>query len=230
MHCNTCHHELCATRVPIFSSLDQKQLSFILSLINRKKYDKGELLLRQGEPSRNLVIVNQGKVKAFTDTVEGKEQILYIFSPGDFFGEKSLLMDEVASYHIETLEQTNVCMIQKEDFQNLIKKDSNIALKVMEELCRRLDKLEKTIETMGTKSVETRINNVLIEFAQKYGKDHEKGIIIELPLSREGIANYLGLTRETVSRKLSLLQEEGIIEMVGNKKVIIKNLHILREM
>ena len=60
-----------------------------------------------------------------------------------------------------------------------------------------------------------------MEFSEKYGRYDPKGILVELPMSREGIANYIGLTRETVSRKMSLLQEEGIIEMVGNKKVII---------
>ena len=74
---------------------------------------------------------------------------------------------------------------------------------------------------MGTKSIETRINIILLEFAQRYGKKHFRGILVELPLSREGIANYIGISRETVSRKLSVLQDEGIIEMIGNKKVLI---------
>jgi len=65
------------------------------------------------------------------------------------------------------------------------------------------------------------------EFARKYGKESQNGIIVELPLSREGIANYIGVARETVSRKMNMLQEEGIIEMVGNKKVIIRNIDAL---
>jgi len=74
---------------------------------------------------------------------------------------------------------------------------------------------------MGTRTVEARVSSVLLEFADKYGKPHPRGIMIELPLSREGIANYIGLTRETVSRKMSLLQDEGVIEMNGNKKVLL---------
>ena len=115
----------------------------------------------------------------------------------------------------------NICMIKKSDFQQLLREYPDISLKIIEDLCNRLDRFENTIESMGTKNVEARVNAVLLEFAGKYGKEHKKGLIIELPLSREGIANYIGLTRETVSRKMSLLQDEGIIEMVGNKKVII---------
>jgi len=62
---------------------------------------------------------------------------------------------------------------------------------------------------------------------KEYGKESQNGIIVELPLSREGIANYIGVARETVSRKMNMLQEEGIIEMVGNKKVIIRNIDAL---
>jgi len=80
---------------------------------------------------------------------------------------------------------------------------------------------------MGTKNAEERVSAVLLEFARKYGKESQNGIIVELPLSREGIANYIGVARETVSRKMNMLQEEGIIEMVGNKKVIIRNIDAL---
>ncbi|NLM13382.1 MAG: Crp/Fnr family transcriptional regulator, partial [Epulopiscium sp.] len=116
---------------------------------------------------------------------------------------------------------TNICMISKGDFKQLLNEYPEISYKIMEELCKRLIRMEDAVESMSVKNVEARISSVLLEFANRYGKPHSKGILVELPLSREGIANYIGLTRETVSRKMSLLQEEGIIEMVGNKKIII---------
>lgn len=219
--CKNCQHQLCAGRVPIFSSLDTEELASIVSLIVRKQYAKGELIILEGSKQDSLVIINKGQVKAFRDTHEGKEQILYIFSEGDFFGEKNLIKHQEATYNVEALEETSICTIKKNDFQQLLREYPDIGFKIMEELCNRLDRLENTIETMGAKNVEARVNAALIEFAKKYSKDHPKGLLVELPLSREGIANYIGLTRETVSRKMSLLQDEGIIEMVGNKKVII---------
>jgi CRP/FNR family transcriptional regulator, anaerobic regulatory protein len=227
--CELCQHQLCARRVMIFSTLDAEELGRIVSLIVRKQYAKGELIILEGSNLESLIIVNRGQVKVFRDTHEGKEQILYIFSAGDFFGEKNLLWNQEAAYNVEALEETNVCMIKKNDFQQLLREYPDIGLKIMEELCSRLDRLENTIESMGTKNVEARVNMVLLEFAGKYGKEHSKGLLIELPLSREGIANYIGLTRETVSRKMSLLQDEGIIEMIGNKKVVIINKKALED-
>ncbi|TYQ18114.1 UNVERIFIED_CONTAM: CRP/FNR family transcriptional regulator [Acetivibrio alkalicellulosi] len=218
-NCENCQHQLCARRVPIFSTMDSGEQNRIVSLIIRRLYTKGELIILEGSNLEGLIIINRGQVKVFRDTLEGREQILYIFSEGDFFGEKNLFRNEQATYSVEALEDTNICMIKKSDFQKFLREYPDIGIKIMEELCSRLERLENTIESMGVKNVESRVGSVLFEFAERYGKEHQRGIMIELPLSREGIANYIGLARETVSRKMNLLQDEGIIEMIGNKSV-----------
>jgi CRP/FNR family transcriptional regulator len=207
--------------VPIFQELNQDELNHVVQLIIRKKYSKGEMIVFEDGLLDSLMIINRGQVKAFRDTQEGKEQILYIFSEGDFFGEKNLLITQKASYHVEALEETLICMIQSRDFLKLLKEYPEISLKIVEQLSHRIDRLEQMIRNMGTKNIEARVSAVLLEFAMKYGKEQSEGVLIELPLSREGIANYIGVARETVSRKLSILQEEGIINMIGNKKVVI---------
>jgi len=219
--CDLCKNKLCARTVSIFSSLDADQLSEVINLIVHRQYKKGELLLLEEEAVNGLVIINEGQVKAFRTSPEGREQILHIFSEGDFFGERNLLREQNSPYSVEALEETHVCLIDKRDFQVMVRESPDIALKIMEALCEKLDRLENTVETMGARTVDARVSAVLLEFANKYGKPHSKGIMIELPLNREGIANYIGLTRETVSRKMSHLQEDGILEMVGNKKVLL---------
>lgn len=226
-NCEKCQHQMCAKRVPIFSTLNTEEINRVVSLIIRKRYSRGEMIVIEGSRLNSLIIINSGKVKAFRDTLEGKEQILYIFSQGDFFGEKNLLINQNAQYNVEALEETNVCTIEKDDFKKLLREYPEIGMKIIEELCNRLERLENAVESMGTKNAEERINAVLLEFARKYGKEDQSGIVVNLPLSREGIANYIGVTRETVSRKMNLLQEEGIIEMVGNKKVIIRDIYAL---
>lgn len=229
-NCEKCHHQMCTKRVPIFATLEAEELRRVANLILRKEYAKGQLIIMEGERFDNLVIINQGQVKAFRNTTEGKEQILYIFSEGDFFGEKNILREKESAYHVEALEKTKICMINKKDFQTLLQELPEIGIKIVDELSNRIDRLENTIQSMGMKNVDVRINTVLLEFAKKYGRNSEVGLEIDLPLSREGIANYIGLTRETVSRKLTSLQEEGIIEMSGNKKIILLNKSALEEL
>lgn len=228
--CESCHDKVCTKRVPIFSSFSQEEADRVSGLIIRRHYKKGGLIIMEGSRLESLIIINSGRVKAYRNTSEGKEQILYIFSEGDFFGEKNLLLNREATYNAEALEDTGTCAINKNAFQELLRESPVLCFKVMEELCSRLARLENTIESMGTKNVELRVNAVLIEFCEKYGRRDPRGILVELPMSREGIANYIGLARETVSRKMSQLQEEGIIEMVGNKKLVISDIKRLSEM
>ncbi len=225
--CESCQNKMCSKRVPIFSAFSPDEIARVSSLIVRRQYKKGELIVMEGSRPESLIIINTGRVKAYRNSSEGKEHILYIFSEGDFFGEKNLILNREASYNAEALEDTGICSINKGAFQQLMREYPELSFKVMEELCSRLVRLENTIESLGTKNVELRVNSVLMEFSEKYGKPHERGMLVELPMSREGIANYIGLTRETVSRKMSVLQDEGIIEMVGNKKVIILDMERL---
>lgn len=227
--CGQCQHQLCAKRVPIFSSLDEEEINSVVGLIIRRQYAKGETILLEGSELDSLNIVNHGMVKAYRYTQEGKEQILYIFSEGDFFGEKNLLSRQEATYNVEALEPTHICMIRSRDFQALIREYPDISMKIIKELSMRLDRLENAVQNMGTKNAEARIGAVLLEFAEKYGSRHPAGIQFEMPFSREGMANYIGVARETVSRRLNHLQEEGVIDMVGNKKIIIKDQEALRE-
>lgn len=219
--CEKCQHKLCAQRVPIFKELNEEEISRVVALIIRKKYEKGDMIVMESGMLDSLMIINQGKVKAFRYTQEGKEQILYIFNEGDFFGEKNLLRKQDITYNVEALEETHICMIQNSSFWQLLREFPDISFKIIDQLCQRIDHLESAIQNMGTKNMESRVNSVLLEFAKKYGEELKQGILIELPLSREGIANYIGVTRETVSRKMSYLQDKGIIEMIGNKKVLI---------
>lgn len=228
-NCEKCQHQLCVSRVPIFSDMAPEELGKIAELIVRKQYKKGELIIMEGSSPESLIIIDQGQVKVFRYTAEGKEQILYIFSEGDFFGEKNLLKNQEATYNVEALETTHICMINKEAFQKLLRHYPEIGIKIIEELCGRMEKIESAVQNMGTKSIETRINGILLEFAQRYGRKHSRGVLVDLPLSREGIANFIGTARETVSRKLSVLQDDGIIEMIGNKKILIFDIKALEE-
>ena len=220
--CINCrHHGLCVHRVAIFSPLSAEESHRVAELLVHKEYRKGELIMIEGEQISRLIIVQEGQVKAFRSTADGREQILYIFSSGDFFGEKNLLRNQPASYSVEALVDTRLCMINKSDFEQLLRAHPEIGIKIMEELCRRLERLETAVESLGARDGDARVSSVLLEFAERYGEDHPQGVLVKLPFSRQGIADYVGLTRETVSRKLSSLQAEGVVELIGNKKLLI---------
>lgn len=214
---------MCTNRIPLFSSLSHEEMDQIQSLIIQRRYAKGESIVVPNEPMHCLFILNEGVVKVTRESNENKEQILYLLSENEFFGETSLFANVPSMISASALTETLLCTISKADFQGLIIKYPMIALKVLEELSLRLNKLENMLENTGGKSIDERLVQLLSDFSAKYGEIQDQGTLINLPLNREEIANYLGLSRETVSRKLAKLHKQGDLKVIGHKKILLYN-------
>lgn len=219
--CGRCKHDICMHRVPIFSALDESEIGSIAELINHHEYKKGQIVVNEGDSLDSIIIMNQGSAKAFKYTLEGREQILYIFAEGDFFGEKNLLSSQTTSFYVEALQDIKTCSLSRTQFNKLIHKYPDIAIKIIDELGKRLARLENSLQSMGVRNVDSRLGSLLLDFEEKFGVGVSEGTLIQLPLSREGMANYLGVARETVSRKLGQLEQDGVIRSVNNKSILI---------
>jgi len=227
--CGNCGHDLCAKKVPIFSFLSEDELIKIVDMTRHKLYKKGDLLCSQGEKSDTLFIINEGKVKISKLTKEGKEQIIHIFTSGDFFGELSLFSsDETYSFDAFAISDVKICTLTKQDMNKIIINNPEISLKLLQVITRRLAQTENLAQNLATNDAEIRIASMLLEFCEKYGVAVDQGLQINLPINREEMASYVGVTRETISRKLSIFEELGIISLKGNKVLIIKQLDMLK--
>lgn len=225
--CQTCSNShpkgtTCMRRVPIFLPLSGEEMSEVQRLIVQREYKKGEFIIHPLKIMQCLFIINRGKVKVLRPNSDGKEQILYVLTTGEFFGEQALFGRISEDIIVEALEDTGICTISKAQFQALLQKMPHIALKMMEVLALRLSKMEELVESLGINSVEQRVWDLLEEYAVKFGKMTEQGTLIQLPLSREEMANHLGITRETISRKLAKFQDEGKIKLIGHKQILLK--------
>ncbi|KKM12067.1 cyclic nucleotide-binding protein [Clostridiales bacterium PH28_bin88] len=212
---------ICASTVPIFAALNFEELQKVNSLIQKKEYRKGTVLFMQGDPAGHLYIVRHGRVKLYEVSKDGRQQIVRILEHGDFFGELSLFKDERQSLNAEALEDTGLCLLPREDFKNLIKQNPEMSLSIMQAMSERLAFAEKFIGDLALKSVEERIASWLLVLAEKEGVCAPQGIRVSINLSRQEVANLLGTTQETVSRKLTGLQSEGILSTQGQKNIII---------
>lgn len=223
-NCEFCSDRLCMHKVPIFSALDKDDLRKIMDLISHREYKKGETIVLDKEPMDSVIIINEGNAKAYKLTADGREQILYVFSEGDFFGEQNLFSGQSSTYSVEALQAVKTCNLSRKQFQELLYKYPDIAVKIIDELGSRMTRLENALQSIGVRNVDNRIGGILLEFAEKYGRKSERGTVIHLPFSREGIANYLGVARETVSRKFSQLENEGLIQTISNKEILIPDI------
>lgn len=228
-NCGNCNHTLCAKKVPIFSFLSDEELKKIVDMTGHKSYKKGNLLCSEGEKSDTLFIINEGGVKISKLTKDGKEQIVHIFTSGDFFGELSLFSnDETYNFDVYAISDLKVCTLTKENMNEILLTNPEISLKLLQVITKRLTQTENLAQNLATNDAEIRIAYMLLEFAEKYGIPTDQGMQVKLPINREEMANYVGVTRETISRKLSIFEELGIINLIGNKILIIKQLDVLR--
>lgn len=215
-------YKYCAQRVHIFKDLSEDELKKITEMTKDSFFKKGDIIFNEDDIIDYLYIIHSGKIKAYKINEDGKEQILYLLSDGDTFGEYSIFREQKATFYAEAITDVRVCLLSRKNFHIIISKYPEIALKIMNYLSERLQNMELLLKDLSTEDVETRLKSMIIRLAQKEGSKTNKGIVINLYISREDIANLLGTTRETVSRKLHNLEDEGFIEFLSNKKILVK--------
>lgn len=208
--------------VPIFSTLNYDEMMEVASITTSRDYKKGEMIYIAGEKKKTLYVIHKGKVKLTRISPSGKEQIISILGPGDFMGELSLFNDEPITNNAEALEDTTVCIIDGDKLKEIMAKYPAIAFKVLEELSRRLKRAENLIENLGVNDVETRIVQTLLDLADENG-------VINLDISKKDLAAYMGMSQETLSRKLSYFQDKGLIKQIGHRRIEILDRESLEE-
>lgn len=217
--CPDCNNDHCIRNVPLFASLTPDAIHTLTARMEHKSFHKGEILVREGDKASCFTVLRSGSAKAYRTTSDGRAQILYIFPANDYYGARFLLTEERVPYTVEALEETAVCILKKEHFTLMLEKHPTVALQIIEAMANRMSRLELAMQSMGGRNADLRIASLLLEFKDSYGQLNDGHVDITLPLSREGLANYLGLARETLSRKLAQFEEEGLIELVGSKIV-----------
>ena len=211
----------CASGIPLFNNLDCTELLEVVKAIGSKKVIKGDVIFKEGSISNSLCFINEGKVKLYKYTKDGKEQILSILSKNDFVGDLELLRESTHKFNAEAIEDCKLCIITKDEMKTLMMNNPEMGIKILESVAEKLSQMEELIQNLATNDIDARVAYLLIELIEKYGDRKEDKIIIELSITREDMANYIGVTRETMSRKLRKFEDDGIIQLDGMKRIIV---------
>ena len=228
-HCEHCLEKLCTHGIPIFASLDYTQLTHIAELTVHRNAARGEVIIEDGDCADFVAIIREGRVKAGKYTQDGREQILYMFDEGDFFGEQHLLSDRPSRYRVTALKATRLCLLYRKDFHTLLRTFPDIGIRIIGELGWRLSHLENAMQHIGVRNLDSRISLVLLELAARYGEETPEGTLLRLPFSRNGLASYIGIARETISRKMGQLESRQVIRSLTHRAILLKNRAALEE-
>jgi CRP/FNR family transcriptional regulator, cyclic AMP receptor protein len=213
--------------VSIFADLDAGALTALERATEARDYPEGSVIVSQEEPGDALYVLVRGRVKVVLYGESGREVILSIFkTPGDFFGEMSLLDDQPRSATVMASERSRLLTLSRRDFQAHIAAQPRTALRVLKELSRRLRRADEVIGNLALLDVYGRLAGKLREMAAAEGEEQEGGILIRQRPTQAEIAAMIGTSRETVSRALSELARRGYLEMSG-KKLLVRRAFLL---
>jgi CRP/FNR family cyclic AMP-dependent transcriptional regulator len=203
--------------VPLFSRLGEASLDAVLRLTRRRKFRKDEVIFHEKEPGDSLFIILHGRVKVAIFGDDGKEVTLSILSEGDFFGEMSLLDQEPRSATIVAEEDCELLSLQRDDFTHAIEQDPGMSASLIQVLASRLRKANHQISTLALLDVYGRVARVIQELAEEEGKRLKDGRVVVRRPTHMDIAHRIGSSRETVTRMMRDLEENGHIETQGRE-------------
>lgn len=199
-------------QVPFFARLPLADIRAINEQFHEYGYKPGETIYHSGERAENLYVVAAGNVKLLRHTLSGQDVLLNILTPGEFFGSLTRLSDEI--YPDTAQAQTAVCIlaITSERFRALLQRYAGVAVAVLDITAKRLQDAQETVRQLSAHPVEQRLAVTLLKLVDKLGESNEVGLLIQMPLSRDDLAKMVGSSTETVSRIMSQLQKDGIIQ------------------
>jgi CRP-like cAMP-binding protein len=207
--------------VPIFADLEAKELDKVAKLGTRQKYKRGNIVVLEQESGAALFVILSGKVKVVRMDEDGREVILSMFGPGEFFGEMSLLDGLARSASVVATMKSDLLMIHRRDFLELLHEFPQVSISLLAELAMRLRKADMQIKGLSLKDAAGRVANVLLMLSDDVGVFRQGKVeIADLPLQQD-IANMAGTSRETVSRMLHQFIRDGQIQLKGNKLTIM---------
>ena len=199
--------------IPGFTGLSETQLEEIKQLIVNRHYNKGEIIFSEGDEGNGFYVVADGKVKIFKSSIDGKEQILHIYGPGNPFGEVPVFSGKQFPANAQAMVKSHLLFFPRTAFVKLITENPSLAMNMLAVLSMRLREFTMQIENLSLKEVPGRLASYLIYLAdeQKAG-DH-----ISLTISKGQLASLLGTIPETLSRILSKMSSRHLIAVSGRE-------------
>jgi CRP-like cAMP-binding protein len=207
--------------VPIFSELNDATIEKISKIGIRKTFKKDSVVLYEHETGSALFVIVEGKVKISRVSDDGREVILTILNDSDFFGEMAILDGLSRSANVTAMEDSELFIIQRNDFIALLQTHPEISIALLKELTQRMRAADLKIKSLSLKDAEGKVATVILQLADDLGKIKNGTVEIEkLPLQHD-LANMAGTSRETISRTLHSLVKKELIELKGSKLKII---------
>jgi len=204
--------------VPLFASLTPEQMHSLSAMIMRRDASRGSAVMHEGDAGDCLYVVLSGRLKVMVGEADGKETILSIIGPGEFFGEMSLIDDNPRSASVVAIEPCEMLALTRRDFRKCLVENTLLAMAVMRVLVRRLREADRKIGSLAMLDVYGRVARLLLDMSETVNGQK----VVTKRITKQDIAKMVGASREMVSKVMKDLQTSGYIEMQGSS-IVLRN-------
>jgi CRP/FNR family transcriptional regulator len=207
-------------RTALFGDLNEAGLRALADRAMEHKLARSEVLFVAGDEARGLYVIVEGAVRAFRESLDGREQVIHVERAGATIAEVPVFDDRSYPSTVAAEEDSTLLFIDKRDVRRLCLDHPEIALAALKVLAGRLRSCAELVEVLSLHEVDQRLARLLLAEAQARGRRTEAGITVELILTNQQIAARIGTVREVVSRALTRLQQNGLINLEGRRVII----------
>jgi CRP-like cAMP-binding protein len=204
--------------IPLFASVSDEDLASIASLLIERNFPKHKTVVEEGLSGDYMYVIQKGRVKVTKLSGDGREKILEMLGEGSFFGEMSLLDTAPRSASVKALTDVRILALARNDFLNVLSRSPDLALAVIRELTRRLRQQDEQASSLSFQRVKQRTQGLLMRLAREDSRLPDRRATPAL--THQQIADMIGTSRETVTRAVKGLKEEGWLAQEGKHYLV----------
>lgn len=206
----------------LFRDLNEQEIDKIVQISLSRTWKKNSYIFLQGEPLDNVYFIDDGKVKIYKSDVNGREQIVSILKMGEMFPHVGFFRKGSYPANAEVLDKATLVVVPIAKFENVLIENPELCIKVFNVLGEKIVDLQNRLEEQILNNTYEQIIKLLIRLGEKHGTKNEDGnVVLKNEFTNKDLANMIGTTRETVSRTLTKMKKEELIEMDDEGNMII---------
>jgi CRP-like cAMP-binding protein len=204
--------------IPLFSAVSDEDLESVARLLIERRFPKNKTIVEEGLAGDYMYVIREGRVKVTKLSGDGREKILEMLEAGSFFGEMSLLDSAPRSASVKALTDVRILALARNDFLNVLRRSSGLALAVIQELTKRLRQQDEQASSLSFQRVKDRTMGLLVRLAREESTVPDR--LVTPSLTHQQIADMIGTSRETVTRAVKGLKDEGWLLQEGKQYLV----------
>ncbi|KAB2953836.1 Crp/Fnr family transcriptional regulator [Heliorestis acidaminivorans] len=214
--------------IKILADLPDDKLKEIATKFGERTYKRRSQLMHEGEPLDGIYFIIKGKVKLSKMNPDGQEKVVAVVREGEILGEIVAFDGGPCPYTAETMEEVRAAFLTIKDFNEIVINHASVTMACLQESSLRLRKAYRHMKNLALLDTFGRVAAHLFKMTRDYGVKEDRGIRIDFNITRQEMAQFVGTSRETVSRVLAEFERAGILQ-VDRHEIVVLDIEELRE-